>query len=153
MELLIGMIISSIVISFGYAAYAIIYKQYLGYKDVKAKMMETTQLYNTLSDDMRTADIVSFNENTLLLYHKNTSGLQYNFYDDFIVRTERELTDTFKIVPLDMKQRFLFPGNTAFVQQFSFEVNTLGEKEYFNFVKNYSSETLMNYKTLTEIVP
>jgi prepilin-type N-terminal cleavage/methylation domain-containing protein len=145
-ELLIGMIISSIVIGFGYAAYSLIYKQYLAYKHVKEKVVEITLLNHVLSTDMLNAEIISFNENTLSLVGTNQNSLQYLFQDTLIVRTENELTDTFNISALNVKTDFLFPDQAIFVKQFSFDADALGEKEHFTFTKNYSSETLMNYE-------
>ena len=153
MELLIGMIISSIVIGFGYATYALIYKQYLNYKSVKEQLVETVQLHAALSTDLRYSELISFHDDKLTFYPKNAPELTYRFYDDWITRTDRELTDTFHIAVTDIRKQFIFPDNELFVKQFSFEATTLKEKEYFNFVKNYSSETLMNYKALLQTNP
>lgn len=153
MELLIGMIISSIVIGFGYATYALIYKQYLNYKSVKEQLVETVQLHAALSTDLRYSELISFRDDKLTFYPKNAPELTYRFYDDWITRTDRELTDTFHIAVTDIRKQFIFPDNELFVKQFSFEATTLKEKEYFNFVKNYSSETLMNYKALLQTNP
>jgi prepilin-type N-terminal cleavage/methylation domain-containing protein len=149
-ELLIGMIISSIVIGFGYAAYSLIYKQYLSYKQVKEKVVEITLFKQVLSTDMQQAAIISFSENTLSLLNKNKNPLEYHFYDDFIVRKEKELSDTFKISASNVKTNFLFQDQLIFVNEFSFDANVLDEKEHFTFAKNYSSETLMNYEPLTK---
>lgn len=148
LELLIGMIISSIVISFGYATYSLIYKQYLSYKTVKAKMMETTQLYSALSSDLFHAQMASFHEHTLLLYNKNKTELKYDFYENDIVRKTGEVVDSFHIAAMNRKEQFLFPDNKQFLTQLSFEINVLDEPEVFNFTKQYCSETLMNYEFL-----
>jgi|SRR3954462_5248529 prepilin-type N-terminal cleavage/methylation domain-containing protein len=152
MELLIGMIISSIVISFGYMAYQLVNEQYLSYKTMKGKLMETTQFNTTFADDIDNAEIVSSEENKIILRNKNAPELEYEFLPASIVRKRSELTDTFKIATTNIKQSFLFPEDNMFLQQFSFEVNMLGEAEFFHFTKNYSSEILMNYKT-TKVNP
>jgi prepilin-type N-terminal cleavage/methylation domain-containing protein len=150
LELLIGMIISSIVIGFGYAAYSLIYKQYLVYKQVKEKIVEITQLDHVLSTDMRNAEIISFNEHTLSLFGQNQHTLEYDFQDSLIVRKENELSDTFKIPAVNIQAGFLLPGNTAFVKQFSFDAAALDEQERFRYTKNYCAETLMNYEPLVK---
>jgi prepilin-type N-terminal cleavage/methylation domain-containing protein len=150
LELLIGMIISSIVIGFGYAAYSLIYKQYLGYKKVKEKIVEITQFDHVLTTDITAAETISFNDNTLSLYGKDSKTLQYHFQDVLILRTENETTDTFKIAPVHLKTDFFLPGKTIFVTQFSFDAETLEEREHFSFTKSYSSETLMTYEPVVK---
>lgn len=145
MELLIGMIVSSIVITFGYMAYSLIYERFLDHKTVKMKMMETLQLNTTLANDLQKAEIISKEEDKLILVTKNGSQLQYEFDDDFIVRKQNETVDTFKVAAKNIQQQFLFPESTMFLQKFSFESEVLNEQEYFYFTKIYSSETLMNY--------
>lgn len=149
-ELLIGMIISSIVIGFGYAAYSLIYKQYLGYKNVKERLVETAQLNQILSNDLLNAENISFDENTLSLLKKNPNILQYQFLDTLILRKENEVTDTFRISPVNIQTTFLLRDNKTFLKQFSFDADALGEKEHFTFTKNYSAETLMNYEPLVK---
>lgn len=154
MELLIGMIISSIVISFGYMAYTLIYEQFLNFKKVKGTIMETTQLNTTFSRDIRHAEIISAEEeNKLILLNKNEPELHYEFYPDFILRTRAELTDTFKVAATNIQQQFLFPENKMFLQQVSFDAAVMNEPESFHFTKSYSSETLMNYNTFTNVNP
>jgi prepilin-type N-terminal cleavage/methylation domain-containing protein len=146
MELLIGMIISSIVIGFGYATYSLIYKQYLGYKDVKEKIVELTQLDHVLRTDLITAEIISFNDNKLFLSGKDFKIVQYHFQDSLIVRTANEVKDTFQVSPVHIKAGFLLPDKMMFLTQFSFDAEALDEKEHFAFTKDYSSETLMTYE-------
>ncbi len=148
-ELLIGMIISSIVIAFGYSAYTLIYKQYNNYKEIKEKMMEVTQLHEALNTDFHTVEMISFHENTLTFYKKEYP-LEYIFSDEWIIRKERDVADTFRVAATEVHHTQRFPENGLFVQQFSFEVDILKEKEYFNFVKNYTAESLMNYQALNK---
>lgn len=153
MELLIGMIISSIVISFGYMAYNLIYDGFLNFKKVKATMMETNQLNTTFGNDVRNAEIISSNENKLILFNKNEQELRYEFLPDYVLRTHGELTDTFKVATHNIQQHFLFPENNMFLQQFSFDATVLNEPESFQYSKSYSSETLMNYNIFTKANP
>ncbi len=149
MELLVGMIISSIVISFGYAAYTLIYKQFISYRHTKEKVMELAQFDQVLSNDLLRAEVVYFHENALQFFQKNAiRTLQYNFYDDLILRKENELTDTFKISQAQLKMHFLLPDKQLFLDQLSFDTDVFGEKEHFTFDKTYSSETLMNNESV-----
>jgi prepilin-type N-terminal cleavage/methylation domain-containing protein len=146
MELLIGMIISSIVITFGYLAYQLITKQYLSYKTIKQVLVDASQFHTTFTNDLQNAEIANASESKIFLFYKNTPALEYEFAEKYIIRKREDLTDTFKIVSTHIKQECLFPEEKSFLQHFSFEVNLLNELEVFNFEKIYSSETLMNYK-------
>lgn len=146
MELLVGMIISSIVIGFGYGTYALVYKQYLSYKTVKKEIVEAMQLNSILNSDFAAAENILFNENKLTIDKKDNIYLQYDFNDSIVLRKENEITDTFKIVPVAITASFIFPEQKAVVSTFSFQAKLLDETEGFVFTKNYSAETLMNYE-------
>jgi len=146
MELLVGMIISSLVIAFGYGTYSLIYKQYLSYKTVKMEIVNIAQLNSVLNHDFATAEMISFNEHKLNIDRKNSFPLVYNFNDSIILRIDNELTDTFKIVPGNIVTNFVFKEQNTAITNFSFEAKVLNEIEYFTFTKNYSAEILMNYE-------
>jgi prepilin-type N-terminal cleavage/methylation domain-containing protein len=146
MELLIGMIISSIVISFGYGAYSLVYKQYLSYKKIKNEIVEVTQLNTILYTDLVKAELVSFNENELAIDRKNNSPLLYDFNNSIVLRKDVGVIDTFKIEPAIITASFVFADQKALVNAFSFEAKVWGETEHFVFEKKYSAETLMNYE-------
>lgn len=150
MELLIGMIISSMIIASAYYAYSIIYDRYEQYRTIKKKIMESQQLQSVLNNDAYICDRISFDGNTLLLLKKNDKSVNYRFYDDVITRTENELSDTFAIAPVNIKMEFHFPEHKQFVEQFSFETRILDEQAFFSFTKAYTSELLMNYKRMNE---
>jgi len=146
MELLIGMIVRSIVIGFGYGAFALIYKQYASYKIVKIEIVEVAQLNSILSHDFEIAEMISYNESKLIIDRENNLPLVYNFNDSIILRTDNELIDTFKITPVNIVTNFIFKEQNAVVCNFSFEGKLLEETEQLTFEKRYSAETLMNYE-------
>ncbi|HET6227841.1 MAG TPA: prepilin-type N-terminal cleavage/methylation domain-containing protein [Bacteroidia bacterium] len=145
-ELLIGMLISSIVITFGYLAYRFTNEQYLGYKQIKEQLVEVSQFNTVFSEDLRRAEIVSSTANTIEMYYKQIPALDYEFAADYVVRKANALTDTFNIAAVRIEQQFVFPEERVFLQHLSFEATILKETEQFNFTKAYSSETIMNYK-------
>lgn len=115
--------------------------------------METTQLHTTLGNDVHMAEIISSDGNKIILHNKNKAEVGYEFYSDYILRTQNELTDTFKITAKNIQQKFIFPENRMLLQQLSFDVLLLNEPEVFYFVKNYNAETLMNYNTFIKANP
>ncbi|MGQ0827041.1 MAG: PilW family protein [Bacteroidota bacterium] len=146
MELLIGMIVSSIVIGFGYGTFFLIYKQYSSFKTVKIELVDVAQLNSILNHDFAIAEMIAFNENKLIIDRKNNLPLVYNFNDSIILRTDNELVDTFKIVSENIVTNFVFKEQNAVVTGFAFEAKVLNETEQLTFEKHYSSETLMNYE-------
>ena len=147
LELLIGMIISSIVIGFCYMSYSIIYKQYRSYKILKLEMVETIQFNSILNSDFIKAETVVFEGNKLIFNSANRSALYYDFMDNFILRKDGEVTDTFKLSAINVLPGYLaktVQSTTSIVNNFSFDAKVLGETEHFHFTKNYSAETMIN---------
>lgn len=147
MELLVGMIISSIVIGFCYMSYSIIYKQYKSYKILKLEIVETIQLNSILNTDFINAETVLFDNDKLILNSANRSQLQYDFNDNYILRKDGEVTDTFKLSATEILPGYLLESEqipTSIVNNFSFDAKVLGEIEHFRFTKNYSAETMIN---------
>jgi prepilin-type N-terminal cleavage/methylation domain-containing protein len=144
MELLIGMIISSIVISFCYATYSIIYKQYLTYKAVKQEVVQTAQLNAILTTDFLNAETVTYDDTKLTLNNTDASVLEYNFNDEFILRRQAEIVDTFKLVATDIIPQYITEQQPTMITGISFNALVLGENESFHFIKTYSAETIVN---------
>jgi prepilin-type N-terminal cleavage/methylation domain-containing protein len=140
-ELLVGMIISALVISFCYSAYTIIYKQFLNYKNIKTQLVNAMQLNTILTTDFITSESVFYNEDKLVLNSLDKSFLIYSFNDGYILRTQNETTDTFKLVADEFKISYLSEISSFLVNEISFDATVLNEKEHFNFYKNYSAET------------
>lgn len=148
MELLVGMVISSIVIAFGYSAYALIYKQYVSYKSVKTTVVETMQLHTTMSNDFNNAECITFGENKLKLSGSNKL-LMYNFIDSLVIRGDQEMSDTFKLAANDIQTTSVFnhgTNNDRLINSLQFDVSVFDNKEHFTFTKRYTAQTLMNYE-------
>ncbi len=147
LELLIGMIISSIVIGFCYTGYSIIYRQYINYSKIKREIVSAMQLNTVLNTDFINAASVTFDTDKLMLNYENKLPLQYDFKENFILRKDREITDTFMFAPKNVIPIYLtesIESSDAQVNNFSFDVMLFGESEHFHFTKNYSAETMVN---------
>ena len=151
MELLIGMIISSIVISFGYGSYTVIYKQFLSFKEIKKDIVEKMQLNTVINSDFMNAELVNYHDKKLTFTRIQSNPLEYEFEDSLIVRKDQDVKDTFKLTSENIISKPILmneTGDTAVINTFSFDANVLGEKEHFEFTKIYSAQTLMNYELL-----
>lgn len=149
-ELLVGMIISAIVIAFGYEAYTMIYRQYLSFKGIKKELVSTVQLNSTMNTDFINASLVHFHDNKLILDFQERKSVQFEFGDSLVLRTDREITDTFKLAAFNIVVQPAISNSeeqTTIISGVSYDAKILGETEHFILTKNYSAETLMNLQT------
>jgi prepilin-type N-terminal cleavage/methylation domain-containing protein len=143
MELIIGMIIGSIVVGFCYTGYRMILKQYLDFKKTKTEIGETMQFNTALRNDFVNAQTISYNENHLVMLN-DSSKIEYEFAETFILRDVKDVSDTFHLKPKEIQPVFLSEINeNLIIQGFSFNAEILGEKEIFQYQKNYSADFLM----------
>lgn len=148
-ELLVGMMVSSIVIGFGYEAYLMIYKQFLSFKSIKIEIIHITQFQTVFSNDMYNSEKVSLNDHKLTMT-KEDKILQYEFEDKFILRRNKELCDTFNIAVSSLESEFVngVSGSQNLVSSILFKAPILNEEEEFVFSKTYSAKTLMEVENL-----
>ena len=145
MELLIGMIISSILIAFSYSAYSIIYNQYLTYRNIKKEVSQTMEFNAVFNTDFQNSEFVTFDGNNLTLVRSNSSSLEYIFQEKFIIRKDNEVKDTFQLNNTDIivKYPVYKEQSLQIVNEFSFNSIVNGLPEIFHFLKKYSAQTLM----------
>lgn len=146
MELLIGMIISSIVISFCYMSYTLIHKQYMNYKAVKVELVEALDLNSVLNSDIAKSEKIIYENNKLVLFKNENENLEYDFLETCILRKSGEVVDSFQFMPQNIASRPIVgvSNSLKLIDFFSFEVNVLGDKEYFQFSKLYDSKMIMD---------
>ena len=147
LELLIAMVISSIVVAFGYSVYSLMYKQYLSYKKTKTEIVKTMQFNTVLTNDFYNSEEITFSENTIAIFRKNNEPLIYTFNDNFILRKANEITDTFKIATTNIQEKFVFKNESypsTLIAKFSFDSQLSWDVQHFLFTKNYSAATLLN---------
>lgn len=147
LELLIGMIISSIVIGFCYAGYSIIYKQYISYNVIKRQNTAAMELNSILNTDIINAASITFDTDKLILNSEEKIKLLYEFKENYILRKDNEVTDTFMLASVNVSPLYFNESGTllvAIIKEFSFDVDLFGEQEHFRFTKEYSAETMVN---------
>ena len=148
LELLIGMIISTLVVGFSVMSYFIIYEQYLNYKSVKHTISDVMLMNMVIASDFTNAQTISdVDDNELIFNDDNDTLIHYHFSPEFITRQENEIIDTFKIAVNNRLPVFLLEKDnepTNLVSAFSFDAKVLGETEHFNFTKNYAADVIIN---------
>jgi prepilin-type N-terminal cleavage/methylation domain-containing protein len=152
-ELLIGMIISALVISFAYTAYILMHRQFLKYKDNRKQITDTMTLNTILNNDFSGSQWVYYQEESLVF---STPGntLEYIFGDSMMVRIAGEVSDTFHLSPQNVLINHIAEPNDnsslRLVNELSFTANVLGETEPFHFTKNYSAEAVIKSNILKQ---
>lgn len=148
LELLVGMVISSLVIGFCVLGYLIINQQYLSYRFTKTAITDVVLMKTVITSDFNNSNkIHSENENELVIDNDSGQSISYRFTDEFIVREKEEITDTFKIATSNYVPVHISGNDNEqleLVQAFSFDANVLGEPEHFNFEKNYAADVIIN---------
>jgi hypothetical protein len=141
MELIIGMIVSSIVVGTCYSGYLITSKQYNKYEVLKEEVNNIWQLHTCLTTDIKRAESLTYTENHLTL--KNDSLLLvYVFNDSCITRSVNETTDTFHFSPLEINPVFVDETNSNLTKQFSFKISLFNEQQSLYYTKEYDAASL-----------
>lgn len=147
MELVVTMIISSIVIGMGYSAYSIIYKQYLNYKSLRTELMDVAGLNAELAANFyHCSRVLKQGENGLCFELKKDKKINFEFSEQYILRKENDLIDTFKVAAKNCVFKYLLDDTdkkASLVHTFSFDSELLKEKVHFYFEKEYSSEIVI----------
>ncbi len=147
MELMIGMIISSIVAVICYSAYSYTIRQYYVYKEEKSKVNEIMGLRMALLSDISAAGTVSCN-NKKITIKSDSATIVYVFGDSSITRTINEHTDTFNLNVLQLNSSVISsnPLQDTLISSLSFRAKTKTDTCTFQFNKQYSAATLIKQK-------
>jgi prepilin-type N-terminal cleavage/methylation domain-containing protein len=145
-ELLVGMIISSIVIGFGYAGYTLIYRQYLNYSVTKRGIIDVVQLNAILNNDFITSESAKLEMDKLILNYENGLQKEYSFGEKYILRKEQEYVDTLKIGVMNViaNRNGDEQVTDLLISELSFDAVIHEETMHFHFIKSYSAETFIN---------
>lgn len=145
LELLIGMIISSLVVGFSYWAYFVIYSQYMNYKLVKEQINAEITFQTVILNDVTGAQaIFSDADNEITLQNDSVAEINYRFTVKFILRKQNEIIDTFAF-PATAWQVVTIPETSNnLVESFSFNSTIFNEVKEFSFAKQYAADVLIN---------
>ncbi|MFL5763638.1 MAG: PilW family protein [Bacteroidia bacterium] len=141
MELLVGMIISSLVISFGYGIYQVVQEQFRQYKTVKTELMQAAIFRSVLENDFFSADEVYGSREDLTINSK-TGAIRYEFGREFILRRVEGSIDTFHIASSEIA---LTPAleESDLLSSCEFDGVVCDEIQHFIFSKSYDAAILM----------
>ncbi len=93
-DVLFGMMFIGIVVALSMTAYSLIMKNTFSMQNSKYRISNEIRLQSTLDKDLWQADSVQTNETGIVIY-KDTVEISYNILDEYWVRKQYEVIDTF----------------------------------------------------------
>lgn len=144
-EMLVVMLISAISIGITYTTYRIFANQYLTYKHNAEDIAQYVVLDRLLSTDFLKSDKVLKTGDGLLIQSK-LKEVHYEFREEYVLRRDQSLVDTFKVNPFHVTywwnaQEQHLPDRL--VDQLKFESNYKEEKLEYVFFKKYGADAWM----------
>lgn len=139
-ELLIGISVSGIVIFGFYTVYDFFYQNYLDYKNSRSFFLDTVQLEDEIQNNFFDSDrIISKDKDLNCVSGQRT--VQFKFFENYVLRVEGEVIDTFRVKVAELKIDYL---NDSLVRNFSYEALYKSERFVFIFRKHYGSIDIIN---------
>ncbi len=148
LELIVAMTISSLLIGTCFFAYQIIIAQFSNYKANTQRIQEVALCNYVLTKDIDHANTIVQPEQGVLLLNNNSEKLTYIFERDYILRTNRAGTDTFRLAVEEMETKKIKLINELGIQEMvtNIEIRLSPKQvnENFHFRKEYSPHILIN---------
>lgn len=143
-EMIMAMLISSVVIGIVYYIFLLLNHQFAGYQDRSAVINEYLLFQKALQTDMERADAIEYPSEKVLVLRRSVDDqpVQYDFYDNFIVRTIGDYRDSFSIQNGGCVVTRV-NDSTALVEKLVLNTNMAGEHVSPVFKKQYSASQLM----------
>ncbi len=143
-EIVVVMAISTFVVSISWAVYELINVQFVSYKRTNEKIKELYQFTNAIQNDFEEAYIISGMGKDVNFEMKNNLINTYTFYDDCIVRKNKEIRDTFKINVIGLEKYYNgIAADYGIIDELNFDSDALDNSQEFSFFKKYESDVLI----------
>lgn len=151
MEVIIVMIISMIVISLTYKTLDIVSMQYRQFSKNSKQVYELSLMETLLTKDFANSEYVKRVSNGMICRFKRKSIL-YIFDNSSMIRVEGAVSDTFNIVPNDVRYYFSdknVSNINGYIDRVVFMSN-LSNSKLFTYRKIYASDFLLNTQTIQD---
>lgn len=145
MEMVVVMLLTGIVISISFKTFDILTKNYLVFKNNASSISRMALLDRLLTLDITKSKEVRKSEDGFdCLLEENK--IQYLVYDEYIVRIQSAVSDTFEIAASDAVYKFQHKSSAyqgALMDELGFIFTYKGEALHFYYRKNYGADVLM----------
>lgn len=151
MEVIIVMIISMIVISLTYKTLDIVSMQYRQFNKNSKQVYELSLMETLLTKDFANSEYVKRVSNGMMCGFKRKSIL-YTFDDSSMIRVEGAVSDTFNIVPNNVRYYFSdknVSNINGYIDRVVF-VSNLSNSKLFTYRKIYASDFLLNTQAIQD---
>jgi Tfp pilus assembly protein PilV len=142
MEILITMVISGIVVLTALQFYTIFNRLLLQKNDTMEGGKNVLQLYNMLKNDAVNAVSLNSSTNKLTMRFPDKESIQYEFFDEYVIRTYNILIDTIRVKTMNFNTEK--DQTTGFDKIITLEL--MKDKETFPVIieKTYPNDVLIN---------
>jgi prepilin-type N-terminal cleavage/methylation domain-containing protein len=149
LEVLVVMILSGILLSLTLLALRIIWSQYIKASRHTEETAALNRLTHRMERDFEQADRIT-RQPSGLSFHRQNQQVLYEPAEDYWLRIQDEVTDTFYLPPRQLQcfylKKQLLPAQTL-LDELIFETEFREEKLIFHFIKHYDAQTLMQTET------
>jgi competence protein ComGF len=144
--MIMAMLISSVVIGMVYYIYLLLNHQFAGYQDKSAVINEYLLFQKAMQADMERADAIGYPAEKVLVMRQpgDAQSVQYDFYNNFIVRTTAGHRDSFSIQNGGCLVTMV-NDSSSLVEKLVLNTNMAGERVSPVFKKTYSACQLMKW--------
>jgi len=141
MNFVVGMIITSIIMSSFYEGYQYMSEEVNMYRDQNNSILDALNFQVNLNKDMLNAQTITLVSDDEILVTNLFDKYYYEFTDEYILKKTDDVTDTFKIKVAEI----LFEKQDGeLIKKISFASKLDGKPIQYNFSKEYSAEQIVN---------
>ena len=141
MNFVVGMIITSIIMTSFYEAYQYMNEEVALYRDQNNSILDALNFQVNMNKDMLRAETITQLSEDEILVTNLSNKYYYQFTDSYILKKTDEISDTFKIITSEIK--FEMQDNLL-INKISFTSKLDGKEIRYNFSKTYSAEQIVN---------
>lgn len=146
MEIMVTMVISSIVVLTAFEFYNIFNKLLLKKNNTMESGKEILQFYNALENDSRRAISIELSAVGLIMKNYDEDPVNYEFYDEFVIRNRNIVTDTFRVKVMNLNS--IKDKVSGFEKILTMELAVSNDTLPLFIEKSYPNDILINSKIL-----
>lgn len=152
LEILISMVLFGMITGLGSSAYLFVSKQFLEYKKTDDVVKCGSTLEALLNKDFTESYSVKNTNEGLVCSYTDKEPVEYKLSDQYIIRTQAQQPDTFKLSALNIKMSLNDKDivYNSLISELSFNTKISGQDMQLNFSKLYGADLLMELETKSE---
>lgn len=146
-ETLIGLAITSIILSFVFVIFSITSERIIDFKKQNEKVADINRFTYSLNKSIFDSESIQYNESEVSFTKFTGEEIKYNIYDDYCVRNSRNYSDTFNFpVKAIIVDTLKGKSMNILYQRFRFDIEADQQIHKFLFYKKLFASQFMNYE-------